>query len=567
MARLGNVERTILALIAFGFALSCWAPKAFCRSGSIHDIRNYGAVGDGRTLDTGAIQAAIDACGEEQGGTVYFPAGTYRSGTLRLKSHLTLQLATGAILLGSTHVDDYPVIQPSVASWSDRYCCRALIWGEDLEDVAIIGRGTIDGQGAHFRGNRPTKREFDAILAVWQDTTRYRPRPRYANRPYLIRMIGCRAIRIDGITLRNSAMWMQHYLNCDALMVRGITVYNHCGANNDMIDVDGCHDVVIADCFGDTDDDALTLKSTTNRSTENVAVTNCVLSSHCNAIKMGTESHGGFRNIAISNCVIRPSKDRKPVAGRANGLAGIALEMVDGGTLDGVTISNITMVGETVPIFLRLGDRARSYTKAVPRPPVGTFRNVTIDHVMATAAGSIGCSITGLPGHAVERVSLSRIRIAFAGGGAARAVDADVPERAGEYPESAMFGALPAYGFYVRHVRGLTLENIDLTYALPDARPAVVCDDVHDLIVDHLSARVEPDATAQWVLADTRAAWFRGCRPPDTHVFLRLAKGCDHVTVVANDLSEVKTPFAFDAATPRSVLRATANRMPPDQGP
>ncbi|MFV2067879.1 MAG: glycoside hydrolase family 28 protein, partial [Pirellulales bacterium] len=432
--RFGNAGMAFFALIAIGFQSTQCVSKAYCRSGGFHDIRDHGAVGDGKTIDTGAIQAAIDACGKEKGGTVFFPPGRYLSGTIRLKSHVTLRLATGAVLLGSTRVDDYPVIQASQASWTDRYCCRALIWADGLEDIAIVGRGTIDGQGAEFKDKRPTQQDLDAIEAVWQGAARYRPKPRYANRPYIIRMIGCRRILIEGITLRDSPMWMQHYLNCDMIVVRGIRVYNHCGANNDMIDIDGCHDVVIADCFGDTDDDALTFKSTADRLTENVTVTNCVLSSHCNAIKMGTESHGGFRNIAISNCVICPSKDREAMGGRANGLAGIALEMVDGGTLDGVTISNITMVGQTVPIFLRLGNRARTYTKDAPRPPVGTFRNIAINNIVATGAGDIGCSITGLPGHAVEHVSMTNIRIAFAGGGAAPAAHAVVPEHPGKYP-------------------------------------------------------------------------------------------------------------------------------------
>jgi len=558
-------KRAMLLSIAIVLPLAFNLSEGYCRCGPSHDVRQYGATGDGQTLDTAAIQAAIDACAEENGGTVYFPAGRYLSGTIRLRSHVTLQLATGAVLLGSPRVEDYPVIQTTVVSWTDRYCCRALIWGEGLEDIAIVGRGTIDGQGTHFRGNHPSAQELDTILQSWQSAHRYRPKPRYVNRPYVIRLITCRDIRVEGITLRNSPMWMQHYLNCDGLVVRGITVYNHCGANNDMIDIDGCHDVVIADCFGDTDDDALTLKSTTSRLTENVVVTNCVLSSHCNTIKMGTESHGGFRNIAISNCAIRPSRDREAMAGQNTGLAGIALEIVDGGTLDGVTISNITMVGQSVPIFLRLGNRARSFSKGVPRPAVGSLRNVTISNVVATGAGSVGCSITGLPGHPLEHVSIANVRLGFTGGGSAPEAATEVPELPEKYPDCTMFGPLPAYGFYARHVHGLVLRDIDLTCEQADARPALVCDDVRDLVVDHLDARAESAAAAQIILTSTRGALLRGCRPAATEVFLRLAKACDRILVVGNDLSNVQTPFTFDKATPRSAVYANINRLPSDQ--
>ncbi len=557
-----SAKLIILMTMAVALPPVLWPSEGYCRSGPFHDVRQYGAAGNGQTLDTDAIQAAVDACAEAEGGSVYFPAGRYLSGTIRLRSHVTLHLATGAVLLGSTHLDDYPILQPALASWTDRYCCRALIWGEDLEDIAIVGRGTIDGQGAHFRGNQPSGPELEKILESWDSTTRYRPKPRYVNRPYVIRLITCRDIRVEGITLRNSPMWMQHYLNCDALVVRGITVYNHCGENNDMIDIDGCHDVVISDCYGDTDDDALTFKSTTDRLTENVVVTNCVLSSHVNTIKMGTESHGGFRNIAISNCVIRPSRDRDAMAGQNEGFAGIALEMVDGGTLDGVTISNITMTGQTVPIFLRLGDRGRSYRKGVPRPPAGTLRNVAINNVVATGVGKVGCSITGLPGHRVEHVSIANVRIDFAGGETAQVAPADVPEQPDKYPDCTMFGTLPAYGFYVRHVEGLVLRDIDLTYAQADARPALVCDDVHDLVVDHLNAQVQPETTAQIYLKDTRGALLRGCRPPTTKVFLRLAGTSDRILVVGNDLANVRTPFTFAGTTPQSAVDAKANRLP-----
>ncbi|NUN97003.1 MAG: pre-peptidase C-terminal domain-containing protein, partial [Candidatus Omnitrophica bacterium] len=224
-----------------------------------YSIRDYGAKGDGQTSDTAAIQAAIEACANAGGGTVLFPPGRFLSGTIFLRSHVTLEFDTGSTLLGGTRLEDYPLTLCAFASYTDRYCGRALIWGEGLEDVGIVGRGTIDGQGAVFKDNRPSDEVAAEIAKDWTDPSRHVPKGVYINRPYLIRLVSCSGVRVERITLRDSAMWMQHYLNCDFVTIRGVTVYNHCAANNDMMDIDCCREVLISDCFGDTDDDALTL--------------------------------------------------------------------------------------------------------------------------------------------------------------------------------------------------------------------------------------------------------------------------------------------------------------------
>ncbi|MCA9436458.1 MAG: glycoside hydrolase, partial [Candidatus Omnitrophica bacterium] len=451
------------------------------------EVGDHGAIADGETINTSAIQKAIDACAEAGGGRVHFPAGDYVSGTLFLKDGVYLDLDQGATLLGSTNLEDYPITHCELPSYTDKYVVRALIWGEGLKNVGLVGRGTIDGQGEAFLGNHPPEEELAKIVEGW-DPNRYTPKSVYINRPYIIRLISCRDILVEGLTLKNSPMWMQQYLNCDFVTLRGLNVYNHCNKNNDMIDIDGCRDVIISDCYGDSDDDALTLKSTVQYPTENVTVTNCVLSSHCNALKMGTESSGGFKNIAISNCVIRPSRDEKAMGGRDEGLAGIALEIVDGGVMDGVTISNISIVGETVPIFIRLGNRGRQVTPVSEKPSTGLLRNVILSNIVATQTGNIGCSITGQPDHPVENVTLSNIRLEFAGGMDYEKTDREVPELPAQYPESVMFGHLPAYGFYCRHVDGLTFENLQVEYLAPDTRPALVCEDVQNLTVSDLQS-------------------------------------------------------------------------------
>ena len=375
-----SFRRTVLF---FALLIACPVTAAE----SLHDIRDFGAKPGGETLCTTAIQKAVDRCAADGGGTVYFPPGTWLSGTIELKSHVTLRLEAGAVLKGSPKGDDYPEALPKIRSYTDNYVRQALLRGEDLDDVTITGRGTIDGNGDRF---------------FWKD---------YKGRPYLIRLVGCRDVLVENVRLQNSAMWMQHYLACDRVRIRGLTVFNHVAYNNDGLDIDGCRDVTISDCVIDSDDDALCLKSTLDRACENVVITNCVLRSHCNALKCGTESNGGFKNITVTNCTIESPKHTKNIDGEQRGQAGIVLLIVDGGTLERVTISNITIDGVHVPIFLRLGDRARPFVEGGPKPPPGMLRNVILSNITATNAGAIGCSIMGLPGHRVEDVLLSNIKL------------------------------------------------------------------------------------------------------------------------------------------------------------
>ena len=439
---------------------------------AVMDVTQYDAIGDGITLDTVSIQTAIDAAAADGGGEVVFPDGTFLTGTLYLKSGVHLRLSAGTTILGSTNPKDYPLNYCKYPSRTDAYTLRALIWGEDLDDVSITGHGIIDGQGAAFHGNVATPEEVVLATEPFKKEGRYLTKDAYLNRPYLIRLVSCRNVLVENVTLCNSAMWMQHYLDCDFVTLRGLKVFNHVGKNNDMIDIDGCSNVFITDCIGDTDDDALTLKSTGARATEHVVVSNCILSSHCNAIKAGTESAGGFKDIVISNCIVRPSSAEAVISGRKEGLGGIALEIVDGGALERVSISNIVIEGTTSPLFMRLGNRARPPKPSDPKPAVGTFRDISISDVVATGASINGCPFSGIPDHSIENISLSNIRIEFVGGGPADITD--VPEVEGQYPECTMLGTLPAYGFFFRHARNVRLEDIELTTATPDPRPPIV---------------------------------------------------------------------------------------------
>ncbi|MBU2491091.1 MAG: glycoside hydrolase [Bacteroidetes bacterium] len=445
---------------------------------SFYNVRDFGAIGDGITPDTEAIRKAFDKCAAG-GGTVLFPPGKYLTGSVKLESNVDVYIQAGALILGSANINDYEEFVPQLRSYNDYFLKHSLFYAEKAENISIRGEGIIDGQGSKF------------VI-----TTDKKP-DRYKNRPFIIRFVECNNVRIENVTMRNSAMWMQQYLACENLFIRGIKVYNHANKNNDMIDIDGCRNVVMSDCIGDTDDDALTLKSTSERITENVTITNCVLSSHCNAIKMGTESTGGFRNITISNIVVKPSDSPTKIYGQHAGISGITLGMVDGGILEGVIISNIRIDGPQVPIYMRLGNRARKHYPDAPQPGVGIFRNVILSDITATnIQSSIGGSITGIPGYNIENVNLNNIKIEYAGGGTIEDAAKKVDELEDHYPESTKWGTLPAYGFYVRHAENITFNNVDISYKEPDVRPAFIFDDAKKITLFNVSADADKNCEA-----------------------------------------------------------------------
>lgn len=492
------------------------------------DICKFGAKGDGVNLDTEAIQSAIDECAKK-GGTVYFPPGKYLSGALLMKSNVALYISKGATLLGSTNVADYPERIPEFKSYTYNYGTQSLLYGENLNNVAILGHGIIDGQGQYFKP--PSSREED----------------RYKKRPYLIRFMQCKNVTVENITLQNSAMWLQHYLACEYVMIRGIKVYNHCNQHNDMVNIDCCRNVVVSDCLGDSDDDALTIKSTGGQISENITISNCIVSSHCNAVKCGTESHGGFKNITISNIIVRPSVDEEATFGSRYGSSGISLEIVDGGTLDGVTISNVRIDGPSVPLFLRLGNRGRTYMEGMEKPPVGEFRNVTISNIIASSNDLIGSSITGIPGNMIKNVSLNNITMMYKGGGTREDALKVVPEKEAEYPEGLMFGTLPSYGFYVRHVRDISLNNIKVGFKETDYRPALMCDDVRGINLSGFRAAGTSEGSPLIILNNTQDAFIYGSQPIGViGTFLSL-DGIDtkRIKLFGNDLTQV--PKIFEA--------------------
>lgn len=479
------------------------------------NITRFGARGDGITDNTGFIQQAIDSC-HMHGGKVVIPPGQFLSGTIILKSFVTLHIASGGVLKAHTDLRKYPQLSAGIPFYGEEWAKQALLFAANAEQITLEGGGTIDGQGASF----PV-------------TTDKKP-DRYRNRPYLIWMAGCKRVVVNGLSLRNSAFWMQHYLGCEYLRLDGLNIWNHSNRNNDMMDIDGCRYVTISNITGDSDDDGITLKSTSPLPAEHITITNCILSSHCNALKFGTESTGAFRNVVISNCVIKPSRQLTTIYGKPSGISGVSLEIVDGGLMQNISISNLVIEGAEVPLFVRLGNRARKFRDTAVTPAVGMIRNVHISNITATGAGETGCSIVGIPGSPVQGITLNNIRISLSGAGTIEDAVKVPEEKEKDYPEATMFGKLPAAGFYFRHVAGITINGLLLDTVNPDHRSLLVLEDVQDFRIDGLNGPLPGRNPLINIRSGRNGVVNNNLMAAGAKEFIAIGKDANNITYISN---------------------------------
>ncbi|MEO9893465.1 glycoside hydrolase family 28 protein [Aurantibacter sp.] len=446
---------------------------------SFYNVKEYGATGDGQALESSFIQKAIDACSENGGGTVYLPAGVYRSGTIVLKSNIRLYLEARAKILGSSDRNDYQVITPDFPSrTNDLYVNRSVIYAENAENISIEGKGVIDGNG---------------LIPVFNIK-----RPQI-HRPYLVRFINCKNLTIRDVRLVEAANWTLHLLGCKQVVVDGLKIFASHRENRDGIDIDGCQDVAISNCDIVSGDDAIVLKSTGPAICKNIMVTNCKLTSQASAFKMGTESTGGFENITFSNSIITNVKEH----------TAIAMMMVDGGTLRNVTINNIVMDSVSVPFFIRLGDRARPYKKGLPPASTGSVENINISNVIVTNSG-LSSHVTGLHKKKIKNISFSNITIVD--NQAYKGIPLpynEVPFKESHYPMGQMYGSnLPSSTFYFRNIEGLKLDNINIKHSQRDNRPSIVLDRITNMKIKGVSADTQNKAPLAYLRNIEKGAIF-----------------------------------------------------------
>ena len=519
----------------------------------LFDVRSFGATGTGKSLDTRAINAAINAAAAAGGGTVFFPAGTYLSFSIRLKSLVHLYLAQGATLLaaespkpsettgqmGGTYDPAEPMTSyDEFQDYGHNHWHNSLLWGENLHDLSITGPGLIYGKGLSFGAgpSRPPGAPQRAGFGPERQPGATPPpvRPPRGNYPmYQAEQggVGNKAIALKNcrnVLLRDFSILKGGHFGLLLTGVDNLTIDNlRIDTDRDGMDIDCCKNVRVSNCTVNSPwDDGICPKSSFalgyNRPTENVTITNCWVTGYyelgsvldgsfkkfaadarvprTGRIKCGTESNGGFKNITISNCVFE-------------GCDGLALESEDGALCEDITITNITMRDiHSAPLFFRLGARLRG-----PKPDtkIGTMQRILVSNIASyNSAAHLGSILSGIPGSPLRDIKIANFFSQHVGGATADQAKIVPPEKVEAYPDPGMFGPMPSQGFFLRHIQNLEMSHVEIQPVAPDARPSFSLLDVHRADFFAITAPTSPSAFALNQVTDLRVAFSRAT--PDT---------------------------------------------------
>jgi polygalacturonase len=519
LLRFGGIGLAAAATTAMPAAYAAAPRSNPAAAQNIFDIRTYGAVGDGKAVDSPAINKAIEAAAAAGGGTVLFPSGTWLSFSIRLKSHVALYLSQGATILAADsplpnattgyNGGTYDAAEPNTAwdtyqDYGHNHWHNSLIWGEGINDISITGPGLIYGKGLSFGAARAARGNYPIYKAE---------QPGVGNKAIALK--NCRNVLFRDFSILKGGHFGLLLTGVDNLTIDNLTI----DTDRDGIDIDCCRNVRVSNCFVNSPwDDAICPKSSYalgyNRPTENLTITNCYVAgsyelgtmldgtykkfapdvrrlARNGRIKCGTESNGGFKNITISNCVFE-------------GCMGLALESEDGALCEDIAISNITMRDVvSAPLFWRLGARLRGPKESTK---VGTLQRIVVNNLVSyNTAPHISSILSGIPDHAIRDVKISNVYIQHGGGGSADDAKIVMPENADKYPDPGMFGpTTPSQGFFLRHVTNLEMSHVEIQPATPDQRPSFYLEEVNRADFIAVTAPATPPAFALNKVSDLR---------------------------------------------------------------
>jgi polygalacturonase len=510
----------------------------------VYNVRDHGAKGDGTTLDTAAVQAAIDACHNDKGGTVLVPAGTFVVGTLELKSNVTLHIAAQGTLLGSADGKQYhgAATIPLSGEHTMGDGNVAIIFAANAQNIAIEGAGTIDGQGAQFHSAQRGEPSPAGVSG--------------ARRPHHVIFYRCENAIIRDVFLRASAFQSIRICVCTRVKIDGIRIHSRVNGNNDGLHFISSQFVHVSNCDIQCQDDACALFG----SCKFVTVMNCTFSTRWSVFRFGT---GEAENITVSNCVI-------------SGTWGcpIKLRCDSRSRFENISFSNLVLKDVTGPISIGLGEQRSPATsngsQSGPKP--GIVRNISFHGIHAIVAKPQPLPETDIGSHFnpgeifsciilnganegfLENISFDDVQITFPGGGTAEhGAVRDVPKIANEYYS---IGVPPAHGLYARHVRGLTLNNVRFNLASPDLRPAIVFDHVEDAAVNGLTVQGDAAAESTLRIGDSRDVLLSASRlATPAKVFLQVEGRSECITIDGGDIAKAKTPLALQAGVPAQAVK------------
>lgn len=518
-------------IVSFTALLLLTFSECYSQENGLYYVTNFGAKGDSITLDTKSIQSAIDKCNSDGGGTVILTQGIFRSGTIYLKSNVTLHIEAGSILLGSTNIGDYTTDTHKMMYKNESRMDRCLIFAKNAKSTAITGFGEINGQG--FPENFPKER------------------------PVLVRFLNCNKINLNNLSLLNPAAWTFAFLYCSDILVDGIHINSLANFNGDGLDFDGCRNVKVIDCSFNTSDDAICLQtSEPDIPCSNVVISNCIFHSKWAGIRIGLLSRGDIESVTVNNCVFLDIED-----------SGLKIQMNEGAVMKNMIFSNLVMKNVVHPVFMTHCQQRACVDAPEELPQMKTMKGFLFENILAESDSGGKNSviiISGMEGNPIEDITFINIHMTNSGGGtsedaARRKLNEFTPEILnGWWPEVSLIGTVPAYGIYARHIKGLIIKDVSFFTDTIDLRPAVVMDDVSNANLSGVQANGRGTSESVFRFQQVQEATVRSCSASMTADIFIKVEGTDSkdIFIARNNYSNAKKVFSCSREVAKHTVKA-----------